>query len=86
MLFLTKMNGYQKMCDTNKNVTKMGVIIKGVYYIITKAFAIYLKLKFDFLRFNVLELFISFSQGKLDGLVFYILFFILSCCLNADHP
>jgi hypothetical protein len=25
------MNGYQKMCDTNKNVTKMGVIIKGVY-------------------------------------------------------
>jgi hypothetical protein len=25
------MDGYQKMCDTNKNVTKMGVIIKGVY-------------------------------------------------------
>ncbi len=22
-------NDYQKMCDTNKNVTKMGVIIKG---------------------------------------------------------
>jgi hypothetical protein len=36
------------MCDTNKNVTKMGVIIKGVYYIITKAFTIYLILKFDF--------------------------------------
>jgi hypothetical protein len=26
------MNDYQKMCDTNKNVIKMGVIIKGVYY------------------------------------------------------
>jgi hypothetical protein len=25
------MNGYQKMCDTNKNVIEMGVIIKGVY-------------------------------------------------------
>jgi hypothetical protein len=24
------MNNSQKMCDTNKNVTKMGVIIKGV--------------------------------------------------------
>jgi hypothetical protein len=23
----------QKMCDTNKNMTKIGVIIKGVYYI-----------------------------------------------------
>jgi len=33
MVFLTKINGYQKVCDTNKNVTKMGVIIKGVYYI-----------------------------------------------------
>ncbi len=31
MVFLTKMNGYKKTCDTNKNVTKMGVIIKGVY-------------------------------------------------------
>ncbi len=48
MVFLTKMDGYQKMCDTNKNVTKMGVIIKGVYYITTKAFAIYFKLKFYF--------------------------------------
>jgi hypothetical protein len=28
----TKMDGYQKLCDTNKNATKMGVIIKGVYY------------------------------------------------------
>ncbi len=27
-----KMDGYQKMCDTNKNVTKMGMIIKKVYY------------------------------------------------------
>jgi hypothetical protein len=35
MAFYTKMNGYQKMCDTNKNVTKMGVIFKRVYYIIT---------------------------------------------------
>jgi hypothetical protein len=25
------MDGYQKMCDINKNVTEMGVIIKGVY-------------------------------------------------------
>jgi hypothetical protein len=33
MVFLLKPNGYQKMCDTNKNVIKMGVIIKGVYYI-----------------------------------------------------
>jgi hypothetical protein len=31
MVFVTKMNGYEKMCDTNKNVTKIGVIIKGVY-------------------------------------------------------
>jgi len=29
--FSTKMNGYQKLCDTKKNVTKMRVIIKGVY-------------------------------------------------------
>ncbi len=33
-MFLTKMDGYQKMCDINKNVIKMGAIIKGVYYII----------------------------------------------------
>jgi hypothetical protein len=33
MVFFIKMNGYQKLCDTNKNVTKMGVIIKGVYCI-----------------------------------------------------
>ncbi len=26
-----KTNGYQKMSDTNKNVTNMGVIIKRVY-------------------------------------------------------
>jgi len=32
MVFFTKMDGFQKMCDTNKNVTKMGVIIYGVYY------------------------------------------------------
>jgi hypothetical protein len=48
MVFLTKIYGYQKMCDTNKNVIKMGEIIKGVYYITTKAFAIYLRLKLDF--------------------------------------
>jgi hypothetical protein len=29
MVFLTKMDGYQKMCDTNKNVIKIGAIIKG---------------------------------------------------------
>jgi len=34
MIFLTEMDGYQKICDTNKNVTKMGVIIKEVYYIL----------------------------------------------------
>jgi hypothetical protein len=32
MVFLTKMDGFQKMCGTNKNVTKMGVIINRVYY------------------------------------------------------
>jgi len=31
MVFL-KIDGYQKMCDTNKNVIKIGMIIKGVYY------------------------------------------------------
>jgi hypothetical protein len=31
MMFIANMDGYQNMCDTNKNVTKMGVIIKGVY-------------------------------------------------------
>jgi hypothetical protein len=34
MVFLAKMDGYQKLCDTDKNVTKMGVIIKGIYYIL----------------------------------------------------
>jgi hypothetical protein len=29
MVFLTKMDGYRKLCDTNKNMTKMRVIIKG---------------------------------------------------------
>jgi len=29
MVLLTKMDGYQKMCDTNKNVIKIGVIIRG---------------------------------------------------------
>jgi len=29
MVFLTKTDGYQKMYAINKNVTKMGVIIKG---------------------------------------------------------
>jgi len=27
------MDGYQEICDTIKNVTKMGMIIKGVYCI-----------------------------------------------------
>jgi hypothetical protein len=31
MVFLTKMDGYQKLCDTKQNVTAMGVILKGVY-------------------------------------------------------
>jgi uncharacterized membrane protein YdbT with pleckstrin-like domain len=34
MVFPTKMDSYQKMCDTNKNVTNMGMIIKGVYHIL----------------------------------------------------
>jgi hypothetical protein len=33
MVFLTKADGYQKLCDTHKNVIKMGVIVKGVYCI-----------------------------------------------------
>jgi len=37
MMFLTKMDGYQKKtkkkrCDKLKNMTKIGVIIKAVYY------------------------------------------------------
>jgi hypothetical protein len=35
MMFLTlkqMVTPKKKKCDTNKNVTKMGVIIKGVYY------------------------------------------------------
>jgi len=34
IVFPTKMDGYQKMSDTNKNVTKIGVIFKGglLYY------------------------------------------------------
>jgi hypothetical protein len=31
MVFLTKVNGYQKLYNSNKNVTKMGMIIEGVY-------------------------------------------------------
>jgi hypothetical protein len=32
VFFFTKMDGYQKKCETQtKNVTKMNVIIKGVY-------------------------------------------------------
>jgi hypothetical protein len=30
-MFLTETNGCQKLCDKNKNGTKMGMIIKGVY-------------------------------------------------------
>ncbi len=33
MMFQTEMDGYQKLCDTNKNVTNMGMIIKEVYCI-----------------------------------------------------
>jgi hypothetical protein len=34
MVFLVKTDSYQKnkKCDTNKNVTKIGVITKGIYY------------------------------------------------------
>ncbi len=32
MIFFTKTDDYQEMCDTNKSVTKMGVIIRRVYY------------------------------------------------------
>jgi hypothetical protein len=37
MVFLTKMKRMvaKNMCDTNKNVTKIDMIIKGVYYIKT---------------------------------------------------
>ncbi len=31
MVFLTETNDDQKLCDTNNNGTKMGMIIKGVY-------------------------------------------------------
>jgi hypothetical protein len=31
MVFRTQMDGYQKKRDTNKNVIRMDVIIKGVY-------------------------------------------------------
>jgi len=34
------------MCDTNKNVTKMGVIIKGVYHIIVEYYLMYLYKEF----------------------------------------
>ncbi len=30
-MFFTKTDDYQEMCDTNKNVTKMDVIIRKVY-------------------------------------------------------
>jgi hypothetical protein len=33
MVFSTKTDDYQKMCYTNKKVTKMGVIIKRIYFI-----------------------------------------------------
>jgi hypothetical protein len=35
-VIITKKNGYQKMCDRNKNVIKMSVIIKGVYCTFTR--------------------------------------------------
>jgi len=31
MILFTKTNDYQELCDRNKNVTKMGVIIRRVY-------------------------------------------------------
>jgi len=35
-VFFLKWMVTKKMCNTNKNMTKIGVIIKGVYYIRTK--------------------------------------------------
>jgi hypothetical protein len=40
MVFLTKTNDYQEVCDKNKNVIKMSVIIKGVYYIMKLSISI----------------------------------------------
>ncbi len=43
-MFFTKTDDYEKMCDKNKNVTKMGMIIKGVYYIYCTRFEIIMAL------------------------------------------
>jgi hypothetical protein len=36
LVFLTKTDGYPKKCDTKKNMTQMGMIIKGGLLQITK--------------------------------------------------
>ncbi len=44
------------MCDTNKNVTKMGVIVKGVYYILVFFFSLPIPIwigAFSFIKFGV---------------------------------
>jgi hypothetical protein len=46
MVFLTKTDGYQKMCDTNKNVIKMGMILKGVDHTIVLYYLMYLHKEF----------------------------------------
>jgi len=44
MVFLTKTDDCQKkMCDTNKNVTKMNMTIKGVYCSLSLRFFRFIK-------------------------------------------
>jgi uncharacterized protein YqfB (UPF0267 family) len=51
MVFLTKIDGYQKHCVTKtKNVTKMRMIIKGVYYNII----ILHNIKYNLINLNII--------------------------------
>jgi hypothetical protein len=54
MVFFIKPNDYQKMCNTNKNVTKMDMIIKGVYYIYSIHVGLMGDLECDHLSSNIL--------------------------------
>jgi len=38
--FFIKTNGYQKMCDTNQNVTKMAYYKEGLLYFAFKKFSL----------------------------------------------
>jgi len=67
MVFLVKMDGYQKLCDTNKNVIKMDMIMKGVYYIMT--ITIFL-LDIMFLAPNSSWKFIKFSSFSYSKIMF----------------